>query len=47
MDVQHSNTYPLDRREHVHSWVSIKVWVQIHVNHVRINVSCCIVVMIL
>jgi len=45
IDVQHINTYPFNHREHMYSWVSI-IWVQICINHIRIDVSCCIIIMI-
>lgn len=41
-----SNTYPFDCREHAHGWVSISLRVQICIDHVRISICCCIVVMI-
>ena len=47
IDIQHINTYPFDCREHMHSWVSIRVQVQIRINHIRIDVSCCVVIMFL
>jgi hypothetical protein len=45
-DEQQSNTYPFDHKEHTHSWVTLSVWVQVCIDHIRINICCCIVVMI-
>ena len=44
--VQHSNTYPFDCREHANSWICICVWVQIRIDCIRIDICCCIVIMI-
>ena len=42
-----SNTYPFNGRKHMHSWVSISIQVWICINHIRIDIRSCVVIMVL
>ena len=46
MVVRLSSTYPFNCWKHMHSGVSVQVWVQICIDHIRIDINCHIVVMI-